>query len=83
MFKFQSNLRLPARRKAEMTTVYPNNSVLSDSDTTCLERPLTIAQRLAQRERFFLEGPANLSERETRKSIAYDSAGERHQARYN
>lgn len=64
-----------------MTTVSPKNSVSPDSDGVSPERPPTIAQRLAQRERFFLEGPANLSERETRKRIAYDSASERHQAR--
>ncbi len=64
-----------------MPTVSPKNSVSPDSDGVNPERPLTIAQRLAQRERFFLEGPANLSERETRKRIAYDSASERNQAR--
>lgn len=64
-----------------MTTVSPKNSVSPDSDGASSERPLTMWERLAQRERFFLEGPANLSERETRKRIAYDSVSERHQAR--
>lgn len=40
-------------------------------------------ERLAKRERFFIEGPANLSQRETRKRIAYESASERHQVREN
>ncbi len=66
-----------------MTTSPPKNLVSSGSDEANQERPLTIAQRLAQRERAFLEGPADLSERETRKRIAYDSARERHQAREN
>jgi len=64
-----------------MTTVSPKNSIAPDSGGASPESPLTIAQRLAQRERFFLEGPANLSERETRKRIAHESASERHQAR--
>lgn len=63
-----------------MTTVSPKNSVSPDSDGISPEHPLTMRERLAQRERFFLEGSANLSERETRKRIAYESASERHQA---
>jgi len=70
-------------KNAEMTTVAPKNSVSPDSDGANPDHPLTMQERLAQRERFFLEGPANLSERETRKRIAYDSASERHQAREN
>lgn len=65
-----------------MTTACPeNNLALQGNDDASQERSLTIAQRLAQRKRFFLEGPSNLSERETRKRIAYNSASERHQAR--
>lgn len=64
-----------------MTTASPKNSVSPDINGISPERPLTMRERLAQRERSFLEGPANLSERETRKRTAYDSASERHQAR--
>ncbi len=64
-----------------MTATCPKNLTPQDSDGVSVERPLTIHERLAQRERSFLEGPSNLSERETRKRIAYESADERHQAR--
>jgi hypothetical protein len=64
-----------------MTTSSPKNLVSPGSDGVNQERTLTMRERLAQRERSFLEGPENLSERSTRKRIAYDSASERHQAR--
>ena len=64
-----------------MTTT-PKNVDLQGSDDVSRQRPLTIAERLAQRERYFLEGSSNLSEREIRKKIASDSASTRHQARH-
>lgn len=64
-----------------MTATYLRNLTPQDSDGVSVERPLTIQERLAQRERFFLEGPSNLSKRETRKRIAHDSVDERHQDR--
>ena len=65
-----------------MNTACPeNNLALQGNDDASQERSMTIAQRLAQRKRFFLEGPSNLSERETRKRIACNSVSERHQAR--
>ncbi len=63
------------------TTCSENNLALQDNHNASVELSLTIAQRLAQRKRFFLEGPSNLSERETRKRIAYNRVSERHQAR--
>ena len=66
-----------------MTTARPAKEQ-NQQDNSCAgqEYPLTMAQRLAKRERVFLEdSPSNLSERETRKRIAYASAIERHQSR--
>ena len=65
-----------------MNTACPENNLDEHGkDDASQERSMTIAQRLAQSQRFFLEGPSNLSERETRKRIAGHSARERHQAR--
>lgn len=41
----------------------------------------TIAQRLAKRRRIFFEGPANLSQRGTRKNNAYSVMDERAEER--
>jgi hypothetical protein len=42
---------------------------------------LSIGERLNQRERVFLDGPTDLSERHVRKQIAHDTVDDRHQAR--
>lgn len=52
----------------------------TDSSTRIEHRP-TIAERLAARQRVFFDGPADLSERETRKRSAYSAVDERYQAR--
>jgi hypothetical protein len=41
---------------------------------------LSVGARLNQRERVFLNGPADLSDRSTRKQIAHDIVDERHQS---
>ncbi len=40
----------------------------------------SIGDRLSQRERVLLNGPADLSERSVRKQIAHDTVDERYQA---
>jgi hypothetical protein len=42
---------------------------------------LSIGDRLSQRKQVLLDGPADLSERSVRKTIAHDTVDERHQAR--
>lgn len=66
-----------------MTTVSSENPLLQDSNRGDKERLLTIAERLAlaNTERHFLDGPEDLSERETRKRIAHSAARSRHEAR--
>jgi hypothetical protein len=44
---------------------------------------LSIGDQLNQRERVFLDGPTDLSERRVRKQIAHDSVDDRHQARHS
>lgn len=66
-----------------MATICPERELKErNGESASQEQPLTMAQRLASRKRVFLEGaPSNLSEREVRKEIVYNSARERHQAR--
>jgi len=51
--------------------VRDKKDVPQELDTIQQHRP-TIAERLAARQRVFLEGDPDLSERETRKRIAHD-----------
>ena len=66
-----------------MATVRSENPILQDSNGGNNERCLTVAERLAlaSQERCFLDGPSDLSERETRKRIAHSAARSRHKAR--
>ena len=66
-----------------MTTVKFENPIIQDAKHGDSERCLTIAERLAlaSQERYFLDGSSDLSERETRKTIARNAAKARHEAR--
>lgn len=71
--------------KTTVATVSSENLSLQDSNGGDNERCLTVAERLAlaSQERYFLDGPSHLSERETRKRIAHTAAKSRHKARYD
>lgn len=66
-----------------VATVSSEDPILQDTDRGDKECCLTIAERLAltNTERHFLDGPEDLSERETRKRIAHSAARSRHEAR--
>lgn len=66
-----------------MATVSSENPIRQDSNHGDNERCLTIAERLAlaSQERCFLDGPTELSDRETRKKIARSAALTRHEVR--
>lgn len=52
-----------------------------DGNNTHDQPSLSIAERLRHRERAFVDGPPDLSERETRKKIAQSATDERFTAR--
>jgi hypothetical protein len=52
-----------------------------DAPLPSKSQALSIGDRLNQRERILLDGPADLSERSVRKQIVHETVDERNQAR--